>query len=414
MRRVVVIALVAATALFGQAAAQSVHRIAAIVNDQVVSAFDVQQRIALVILSTGLQNDRKTQRRLQPQVLRTLIDERIQMQEAQRLNIEVNQGDIDRATERIENQNNIPPGGLTNMLRRSGVTRDAFVEQVTSAIAWSKLVQGRLRPTVTVSDEEVQQVVDRIEASVGETEFRVAEIFLSVGSPDDDEEARRTALRLIEQIRSGARFSAIAREFSQGVTAGVGGDMGWVQPEQLPQEIADALQQMDAGRISAPVRSTGGYYILLLRQKREVGGTSVDGVRVKLKQILLPTDADDDVAALLGQAAKLRERLGNCAEVEKMVETLGSQESGDLGEVKLTDLPENIRAAVAPLQPDQVSAPVQTAIGVHLFAVCGRSGDQPQTSKAEGVRSDIGNRRLSMLARRYLRDLRRDAVVEFP
>jgi len=414
MRRAVVIALMAMTALFGQAAAQSVHRIAAIVNDEVVSAFDVQQRVALVILSTGLPNDRQTQSRLQPQVLRTLIDERIQMQEAQRLNIKVNQGDIDRATERIENQNNIPPGGLTNMLRRRGVTRDAFVEQIKSAIAWSKLVQGRLRPTVTVSDEEVQQVVDRLQASVGELEYRVAEIFLSVDSPDDDEEARRTALRLIEQIRNGARFSAIAREFSQGVTAAVGGDMGWVQPGQLPQEIAGALTQMDTGRISSPVRSTGGYYILLLRKKREIGGTSVDGVRVKLKQILLPTDAEDDVTALLDQAAKMRERLDNCADVEKMVETLGSQESGDLGEVQLTDLPENIRAAVAELQPDQISVPVQTGVGIHLFAVCGRSGDQPQESKSDSVRSDLGNRRLSMLARRYLRDLRRDAVVEFP
>ncbi|MCZ6764524.1 MAG: peptidylprolyl isomerase, partial [Alphaproteobacteria bacterium] len=269
--RAVVIALLAASALFGQAAAQSVHRIAAVVNDEVVSAFDVQQRIALVILSTGLPNDRQTQRRLRPQVLRTLIDERIQMQEAQRLSIKVNQGDIDRATERIENQNNIAPGGLSDMLRRRGVTRDAFVEQITAAIAWSKLVQGRLRPTVTVSDEEVQQVVDRLQASVGETEYRVAEIFLSVDSQDVDEEVRRTGLRLIEQIRGGARFSAIAREFSQGVTAAGGGDMGWVQPEQLPQDIAATLERMATGRVSLPVRSTGGYYILLLRKKREIG-----------------------------------------------------------------------------------------------------------------------------------------------
>ncbi len=414
MRRVVFIALLMASALFGSAAAQSVHRIAAIVNDEVVSAFDVQQRIALVILSTGLPNDRQTQRRLRPQVLRTLIDERLQLQEAQRLNIKVNQGDIDRATERIENQNDIPSGGLTDMLRRRGVTRDAFVQQITAAIAWSKLVQGRLRPTVTVSDEEVQQVVDRLEASVGETEYRVLEIFLSVDSQEYDEEVRRTGLRLAEQIRGGARFSAIAREFSQGVTAAVGGDMGWVQPEQLPQEISAALEQMDTGRVSSPVRSTGGYYILLLRKKREIGGANVDRVKVKLKQILLPIDRDDDVGAILAQAVKLRERLTSCAEVEKMVETLGSQDSGDLGEVLITDLPEKIRAAVVDLQPDQVSEPVQTAVGIHLFAVCGRSGDRPQASKTAVVRSDLGNRRLSMLARRYLRDLRRDAVVEFP
>ena len=403
-------------ALTAPAMAQDVLSIAAIVNDEVVSAYDVQQRTNLVLVSTGLQNNRETRRRLARQVLRTLIDERIQMQEAKRLNIKVNQADVDRAIRRIERQGNIPEGRFPDLLRSQGIAPEILMAQIRANIAWTKLVQRRLRPTVTVSDDEIDAVIERLEANAGQEEQRVREIFLAVDSPDDDEEVRRSAGRLIDQIRAGARFAAVARQFSQGVTAAVGGDVGWVQPGQMPEELEDALAGMRPGEVSDPIRSTGGYYVVTLSERRQVLSRDPAAIELDLKQILLPLDnqaAPADVATQTRLAEAIRGNIADCDDIETIAKELKSSESGALGKVRLGDLPDNLRAAVGPLKVGEVSAPVRTGAGVHLFMVCGREGDVEQGPDPEAIREVLGNRRLSMLARRYLRDLRRDAVVEF-
>ena len=396
--------------------AQDIVRIAAIVNDEVVSAYDVQQRVKLVMVSTGLADNRETRRRVARQVLRTLIDERIQLQEAKRLNISVSESDLDRAIARIERQVKIPEGRFPDFLRSQGIPMEVMVGQLRANIAWSKLVQRRLQPRVSVSEDEIDTVIARLEANAGQRELRVGEIFLSVDSPDEDEEVRRSALRLVDQIRGGARFDAVARQFSQGVTAAVGGDLGWVQPSQLPEEIESRLASMRPGGISDPIRSTGGYYVVTLREQREILRSDPAAIKLDMKQILLPLGGQasaTDVATQTKLAEAIRETVTGCDDIETIGKELNSEDSGALGKLSLGDLPAKIRAAVGDLKVGDISLPVRTGAGVHLFMVCGRTGDAEQAPDPEAIRAQIGNRRLTMLARRYLRDLRRDAVVEF-
>ncbi len=397
------------------ASAQNIQRIAAIVNDEVVSGFDVDQRVRLVMISTGLQDTPETRSRLRAQVLRTLIDERLQVQEATRLNIAVADEEIDRALRTIERQNNIPEGRFGDFVSSRGVGLSAVTTQVKAALAWQKLIRRTLQPRVTVSAEEIEAVVQRLEASAGRTELLLAEIFLSVDNPAQDGEVRRRAENLVRQIRSGARFPAVAREFSQGVTAAVGGDMGWVQPEQLSQELAEAVTALRLREISDPIRVTGGYYIVTIRDQRQILGGGATDVELDLKQILLPLDAKaspDELETQVNLATAIRGAIGGCEDVESVAAELKSSESGSLGKMRLGDLPVKVRPAVADLKVGEISEPVRTGVGVHLFMVCGRSGDEAAEPDTDAIRDDIGNRRLSMMARRYLRDLRRDAVVE--
>ena len=123
--------------------------------------------------------------------------------------------------------------------------------------------------TIEISDDEIDEAIKRAKEHANEPQSRVAEIFLAVDNPAQDDEVRALAERLTEQMRKGARFSAVAQQFSQSATAAVGGDIGWVRPDQLPPELGKAVAQLKAGELSAPIQTGGGYYLLLVLDRRD-------------------------------------------------------------------------------------------------------------------------------------------------
>ncbi|QQP88025.1 peptidylprolyl isomerase [Skermanella sp. TT6] len=251
--------------------ARSVEGIAAVVNDDIISMSDLSARLQLALVSSGLPGTAEVRQRLTPQVLRSLVDERLQMQEASRANISVTDKEIDDAFGRVAEQNQMKRDQLEKMLSSQGVPRSALESQIRATIGWGKLVQRRLRPSIEIGEEEIDAVLRRIEANAGKPEYLAAEIFLAVDSPEREEEVRRLADRLVEQIGQGASFPAVARQFSQSAGATNGGDLGWVQQGQLPDELDSALRDLRPGQASRPIRSLTGYHILLLREQRTTG-----------------------------------------------------------------------------------------------------------------------------------------------
>src|SRR4029077_1515139 len=165
--------------------------------------------------------------RLNSQVLRSMIDEKLQMQEAKRQNVSASDDELNKAIGQIEKQNNMQPGQLNTFLQGHGIDRGTLVDQVTASIVWAKLVRRLAAQSSPISDEEIDDALKRFEAHKDDPEVRVAEILLAVDSPQQDEEVRAQAARLSDQMRQGTRFSAIAQQFSQSATAAVGGDLGW-------------------------------------------------------------------------------------------------------------------------------------------------------------------------------------------
>ena len=213
-------------------------KVAAIVNDDVVSAEDLANRVTLLVRSSRMQDTGENRKRITPQVLRALIDERLQMQEAKRLNVSVSKQEIADAFTRIEVQNNMPKGGLDEYLAKAGVSRASLVDQLTANIAWAKLVRNRLSQDVNISDEQVTEALNHMKETADIPQSRVSEIFLVIDNPRQEAEMKQLADRLIDQIRSGVKFDALARQFSQSPTAAVGGDLGWVTPSQLLPQLA--------------------------------------------------------------------------------------------------------------------------------------------------------------------------------
>ena len=396
------------------AAAQEIG-IVAVVNDQAVSAFDLSQRLRVAIGTAGLPDTDEVRLRLTAQVLRSLVNETLQQQEAERLGLEVSQDEVDDALRILEDRNNVPQGGLERFLNERGLPLTAVTAQVRAELAWNKLVRQQIMPTIQVSEEEIDEAVARIEASEGKHRLLLDEIFLAVESPDRDALVRAEIERILADLRRGADFRAVARQFSQGAAAYDGGDVGWVLEDQLAPEVAAAVAALPVGGLTGPVASAGGYYILRLRDRVVIGEVDVLDTQLHLKQIALPLTPvaqEPDIARALARARSIASSLQGCESMDAMIEEVGNPQSGDLGTLRLGDMPPRFRDALVDLPVGQPSAPVRSESGVHVFMACARVEPAPVVPDRNEIADFIWSQRVDMLARRYLRDLRRIATID--
>ncbi|MFN6998939.1 MAG: peptidylprolyl isomerase, partial [Elioraea tepidiphila] len=294
MRRalaLILLAVLAAVPAAPPARAQSAG-IVAVVNGDVITTFDVEARRRLFAATAGLPMTPEVLDRITPQVRRLLVDERLRLQEVQRRRILVTDGEIAAAVGRIEQQNNMSPGGLRASLARQGIDIRALYGQLRATIGWSKLVRAELGAQAEVDPELVRERLRALEAATGQPEFLVAEVFIAVDDPRQEPEAERTAADLIEQLRRGAPFAAVAAQFSQAQSAEQGGDLGWIRLGQLEPEVEAVVTQMPPGAVSTPIRTAGGFSIVTLRARREVGRDMA--TLLTLRQVVFPFDAPLD------------------------------------------------------------------------------------------------------------------------
>ena len=403
-------------ALPPRATAQDVQRIAAIVNDEVVSVKDLVGRINLVIFSSGLQDTAETRKRIGPQILRTLIDERLRLQEAKRRNISVTEAELRERIHLIEQENNIPENQITSFLEAQRISPESMFTQIRSEISWIKLVRRQLQSTVTISDDEVDEWFAQREASEGLTEYRLSEIFIIVENTQEDAELRDSTARIVDQLRGGAEFASMARQFSNGIAAPQGGDTGWVLKQQMQEEVSAAVLALEPGEISDPIGTGGGYLIVLLRDRRERLATNPNDVRVALKQILLPVSSDagaDEIESQTTFAQEIGSTVAGCDDMTRTAAELDPSTSGDVGTVRIGDLPDTVRSAVIGLEVGKVSQATRTEAGIHLLMVCERiEPPGSRTPHREEVRARLMENKLESLSRRYIRNLRREAFVD--
>ena len=412
MRLILVFCLVCLVA--GSAVAQET-RIAAIVNDEVVSLNDLANRMQLVMRSSGIEDTPQNRSRIQPQILRSLIDEKLQMQEAKRLNITVTPEELDQAFARIEQQNNMTKGALDNFLKESGIPRSTLADQLSASIAWGKLVRNRLMQDVAISDEEVTEALNQLKQEADLPQNRVSEIFLAVDAPGQDEDAKRLADRLIDQIRGGANFAAVAQQFSQSPSAAVGGDIGWVTSAQLSPEIGGAIDKMKPGEMSYPIRTPAGYYLLYLRERRKLGQPNPDDTVLSLVEVAfgMPSVATtEEQQRVTAEAQQVSNSAKSCGELAKLGRDKAPQSTREIPSIKAGELPAQVREVALALGVAEASKPIVIPGGVGVIMVCERKDPPGGLPTRDEITEQLGRTRLDALARRYLRDLRRGAYVD--
>jgi len=400
--------------------------VAAIVDDTVISEYDLRQRISLFLSTSGMQPTPDAVARIRPQVLRELETERLELLEAEKKHITVSSSEVDKAIQGILDDNHMTPEQLSQILSRAGVHIATLRAQITAQIAWSKTVQDQYGDRVDITPEDVSGELSRIAQSAHDPHFLASEIFEAVDTPEQDAKVQKDMENLEEQLHAGAPFAAVARQFSQSPTAAQGGELGWVTKGQLAPELEKVLNEMTPGEVSVPVRSAGGYYILYLRQRQEPVGTKIVQQQqttgpqgtLPLMRILLPVGPNPPPQLKQNATAAanaMREHISDCSVIPQLVKALKGSVFMNLGNMKLDDLSKEIRDALANTQPGQTTDPFQSPAGIEIIARCDKPAPQETAFKMpskEQIEEQLYEEQMSVLARRYMRDLKRDADIE--
>jgi peptidyl-prolyl cis-trans isomerase SurA len=389
----------------------------AIVNGDVITDTDIDQRLGLVLAANGGRVADDEKQRLRLQIIRNLIDEKLQLQEAAENDIRINEAEVTRSFERIAQNFKRTPAQFEIYLKGNSSSSNSLKAQIRAEMAWSRVLRRKVEPMVNVGDDEVQQVIDKLNAAKGKDEFHVGEIFLSA-TPETLDAVMQDASRIVGQVRGGASFVAYARQFSEASSAGLGGDLGWVRGEQLNSAVSTAVAALEPGQVTDAMPVTGGVAIMALIEKRQVLAADPLMAQLSLKQLTIPLKADTTEAearAKVEEIGRLSQNMGGCGGVEALAQKVGGEVAVN-DAVRMKDLPAQLQAILGRMSIGEATPAFGSAEeGLRVLVLCGRDDSQVQAKAPnfEEIYAQMNDERVNMRARRYLRDLRRDAIVDY-
>lgn len=401
--------------LFGNSEA-NVFRPSARVNDEIITLTDVEQRIALVRLANGGVIPPNQMDAVRAEVFSQLVDEILKIQEARANEITIDAAEVDAEFARIAAAQRLTPEQFAQTLATAGASMASMKQQIRGDIAWQSLLGRNITPFTNVSQEEVRAQMERLQAQRGQQEYRVGEIYLRA-TPDSMAAMVQTGRQLMESLSTGSSFPELARRHSQATTAAQGGDLGWVKPDTLPTAMAEAVAQMRPGQLAGPIQVPGGVSILYLIDQRRILTADPRDAVLSLKQISINFPVGTSVSRASEIAADFATRtraIAGCGQADAVAAAMGA-ELISRDQIAVRDLPEPLQAPMIALQVGQVTQPFGSPEeGVSVLVLCGR--DMPQEASlpsVEAVANNIQQERVNRRAQRYLRDIRRDAVIEY-
>jgi len=394
----------------------NIRRATAKINGEIITGTDIDHRFALTVAANGGKLPQSDIQRVRAQILSNLIDETLQIQEAKANELEVTDAEVDQYYANIAQQNYKRTAEQNDVYLKSiGSSSASLKRQIKGELAWSRLLSRNVNPKINVSDQEVNGIIARINASKGTAEYHLGEIYLSA-TPENERQVAQTAKKIVDQLRQGGSFTAAARIYSEASTAVVGGDLGWLKLAQLPQSLAQAAAGMNPGELQV-VQSPGGLSLLVLKDKRQIATADPRDTKLSLKQIAINFPAGttpEQAKPLVEQFQVETQKINGCGAADEMARKLNA-EVVNRDNVVVRDLPTPLQQLMLELPVGQSTPPYGSLReGVRVFVVCGR--DAPEAANApsfDQIMRDIEDKRINKRARKYLRDLRRDAIIDY-
>ncbi|MDF9392325.1 MULTISPECIES: peptidylprolyl isomerase [Methylococcus] len=400
----------------------AVDRIVAVVDDGVILESELVRKVEEIKRSlrasrTSLPPDAILVR----QVLERMIVDKIQIQMAEKMGIQVDDETLRMAVSQIAQRNNLTPDQFRRSLAREGLDYGDFLEQVRGEIAMGRLRASQINNQIKISDREVEHYLEAQGSSgaLSDREYRLGHILIATpreASPDEVKKARDRADKVVKELKAGLDFKDASIRYSDDPQALEGGDLGWRKLSEIPSDIAEVVGSMKEGEVSDPIRGPGGYHIVKMMAMRGVGEakltkTHVRHILIKPNEVLSDEDAKNKLMAL-------KTRIENGDDFAELArghsDDKGSAiKGGDLGWVKPGALVPPFEEAMNAMDENQLSDPVQTQFGWHLIQVLERqeSSDTNEVLKNR-AREELFKRKVDEETELWLRKIRDEAYVE--
>ena len=415
--------LIAATVQAQQSKPRSivvVDRIVAVVNDEVITERELAARVDFALRQLAQQGTQPPARQvLERQLLERTINDRVQMQHARDTGTRVDDAELDRAMVKIAEQNKMTVAELRTVLAKDNVPYDKFREDIRSEITLSRLREREVAQKIVVTESEVDNFIQSQMAQPGRDEFNVSHILVSVpekATPEQIQERRVRAEQALAQIKGGADFRQVAAAVSDGPEALQGGLLGWRESSRLPALFLDALRPMQAGQLSELLRSSNGFHILRLNERRG-GAAPVMVQQTRARHILIKTNELVSETEARNRILALKERLDNKADFAELArsrsEDTSASRGGELNWLSPGDTVPEFERAMDALKPGEISPPVRSPFGWHLIQVIERRNqDMTKEGQRLNARQTLRERKTDEAYQEWVRQLRDRAYVE--
>lgn len=404
-------------------------RIAAVVNKGIISQSDLLNRLRFATISSGLEPTPENVEKMKPQMLRVMIDEQLQLQIGKLYAIDIDDEHIQDAIRDIEEGNRMEPGAIAALMKQHDIPFKVLEDQLRAQLTWLIFIREKyplktledqvakrrheFAPSLQIADWEIDQEIKAQKEKETKKQFHLAEIVFPLDNPDQEEEVQNNLQKLFEELQKGAPFSALAQQFSQSATASQGGDMGWLTEDQLEPEIKEALSQIQPGQLSNPIRTTQGYTIVAFLGQQLPGEANT---LLTLQQALIPFPeniTEEEAHDMAERAKKIVSASTNCPAFKKIVEDKMPNAKFHLVQGEpLAHFPDGLQPILSALEPNQMSDPLLTQDGILMMMVCERKTEKAREFSREEAIELIAGRKHSLLAKRELRDLRRQAFID--
>jgi peptidyl-prolyl cis-trans isomerase SurA len=423
MKRLLAIALATSVAASGlvalaqqtqqqpqQAAArgQMIDGVVAVVNDTVISQSDVRNRMRWMLLRFEETPSDEIMLEIQNQAIESMIDEKVQVQQFTKLTKgdKVTEAELDQSIADVARDFQLDSEQFKLMLNEVGIPLQHIRDMEEAKIAWGALIRGRYLKSVRVSELRIDDMLNRIKSSLDKPQYRIAEIFLYAPDQTSRQNALTRAQSIIQQVNQGGDFQTLAQQFSAAPSASAGGDLNWLSPGDMRPEIAEVvLVAPEPPVLLPPIESDGGIYVIALTGKRDPVEAS--------KAVVL--DLEQVIARGEGTSAKieaLKATGSSCEDLGKNLEGVSGITRTPMKDIGLMQVAPQYRTPLEGKSVGQSTDVIDLPDGGKMvFFICATRSGNSELPTREEIRDRLFNAELSLVAERYLRDLKREATV---
>tara|TARA_B100000212_G_scaffold79577_1_gene56707 strand:- start:1379 stop:2611 length:1233 start_codon:yes stop_codon:yes gene_type:complete len=385
---------------------QDIQAISVIVNDEVISRYDVNQRVKLILVTSGIPSTEENIKRIEEQAIKALIDEKIQIQEAIKLEVPDSPDEINLMLDNIARGNQTTAEGILESITSQGVNSETLLNQIKSELLWNKIVRGRFGSYINISDEEVNIIYERTIQNINNSQYDISEIFIGFEDESEEKEARELAEKLTEQLKNKIAFEPVAQQFSQAPSSGQGGFIGWVSEGQLDPDIILNIKNLEIGSVSNPIKTVNGYYIIKLNGKSEEGGKNP--MKNQYDLISVSFNIEDEIIAI-----DFSNNFISCKRLDSLLENYNQKKVNVIGKRLLQELPKELHKELLEKNAGNALSPRFSEESIDIILICDRKDDIGIQVNKDIIEDNIYSQKMGMMSRRHLRDLRRDAVIEY-
>ena len=385
---------------------QDIQAIAVIVNDEVISRYDVNQRVRLILVTSGIPATEENIKRIEEQAIKALIDEKIQLQEAIKLEVPDSPNEINLMLDNIARSNQTTADGILESITSQGVNSETLLNQIKSELLWNKIVRGRFGSYINISDEEVDIIYNRTIQNINNSQYDISEIFIGFEDENEEREAKDLTQRLTEQLKNNIPFEPVAQQFSQAPSSGQGGFIGWVSEGQLDPEILLSIKDLEIGAVSEPIKTVNGYFIIKINGKSEEGGKNP--MKNQYDLISVSFNIEDKIIA-----EEFSNNFISCKRLDSLLENYNEKKVNVIGKRLLQELPNELHKELLEKNAGNALSPRLSEENIDIILICDRKDDIGIQVNREVIADNIYSQKMGMMSRRHLRDLRRDAVIEY-